>query len=297
MKLDRLLGITMELLMKKRVTATEMASRFEVSARTIYRDMELINQSGIPVASFSGTDGGFEIMNGFFLSKQHFSIDDFSIIYSLLKGIHGAVGGKTFVSLVNKIGSLQPALLDASLQKKIVFDMSVSKEEKEVLLPLLEAINQSKRVTFNYINASAQISEREIEPFNLLWEKGIWYLDGFCLSRKDKRFFRLARITKPEILEEIFRPRVEDTCSVHKQEQGTNVHLRFDLNARPRVFEQFPEEWTYHGDFVEVKTIFYSKEYALSVILSYGSQVEILSPNKLKKDLIGKLNEISDIYL
>lgn len=92
MKLDRMLGITMELLAKRRVTATELAARFEVSIRTIYRDVDLINQAGIPVASFTGTDGGFELMNGFFLTKQHFSVDDFSVIYNLLKGMKGAMG-------------------------------------------------------------------------------------------------------------------------------------------------------------------------------------------------------------
>ncbi|QQK80076.1 YafY family transcriptional regulator [Salicibibacter cibi] len=296
MKLDRLLGITMELLTNKRVTASELASRFEVSVRTIYRDIELINQSGIPVASFSGTDGGFEIMNGFFLSKQHFSIDDFSVIYNLLKSMEGAVGGNTFTSLVNKLGSLQPALLDERLQKKIVFDMSTSVEEKEILLLLLEAIDQSKRVTFTYINASGQISERKIEPLNLLWGQGAWYLDGYCLLRKDNRYFRMSRISKPEVLEETFDPRADSKRLVHSEEQGIDVHLRFNLTAQPRVFEQFPGEYTFHGDFVDVQTIFYSKEYALSVILSYGSKVEILSPNDLRQDVIDKLNEIRKIY-
>ncbi|QQK75444.1 YafY family transcriptional regulator [Salicibibacter cibarius] len=296
MKLDRLLGITMELLTKKRVTATELASRFEVSIRTIYRDIELINQSGIPVASFSGTDGGFEIMDGFFLSKQHFSIDDFSVIYSLLEGMEGAVGGKTFTSLVNKLSSLQPALLDEGLQKKIVFDMSTSEAEKEVLPSLLAAIDQSRRIAFTYINASGQVSERKMEPLNLLWEKGTWYLDGYCLLRKDNRLFRCSRMTKLEVFDETFSPRSESKSPIHAPEQGTNVHLRFDLTAQPRVFEQFPGEYIFHGDFVDVQTIFYSKEYALSVILSYGTMVEILSPDELKQDLIDKLKEIRKIY-
>ena len=76
MKLDRLLGITMELL-TKRVTATALAARYEVSVRTIYRDVDLINQAGIPIASYPGADGGFELMSGFYLTRQHFSVDDF----------------------------------------------------------------------------------------------------------------------------------------------------------------------------------------------------------------------------
>lgn len=297
MRLDRLLGITMELLVKKRVTATELAARFEVSVRTIYRDIDLINQSGIPIVSFSGTDGGFELMDGFFLTKQHFSIDDFSMIYHLLKGIEDAVGGFQFTSLANKLSSLQPAVLNGGLQKKIVFDLSASEGEKAIVLPLLQAINQSRRITCTYTNAYGQISEREIEPENLLWERGSWYLEGYCLLRKEKRYFRLSRITNLEVLEEMFFPRVKSKCEVvHGQEQGTDVHLRFDLTAQPRVFEQFPGESTHHGNFVDVKTVFYSRDYALSVILSYGSKVEILSPDDLKRDLMEKVKEIYDIY-
>lgn len=296
MKLDRLLGITMELMTKKRVTATELASRFEVSVRTIYRDIELINQSGIPVASFSGTEGGFEIMDGFFLTKQHFSIDDFSVIYSLLKSADGAVSGPKFKSLINKLGTLQPALLNEGRQEKIIFEISASEREKEIIFSLMEAIDQSKRITLTYTNAFGQLSDRKLEPLNLLWERGAWYLDGYCLSRKDKRYFRVSRMTNLDVSEEIFSPRAGYKRPV-VHAQGINVHLRFDLTSQPRVFEQFPGEFTLHRDFVDVETVFYVREYALSVILSFGSKVEILSPDDLKKDLFEKLNEIRKIYL
>jgi predicted DNA-binding transcriptional regulator YafY len=296
MKLDRLLGITMELMTKKRVTATELASRFEVSVRTIYRDIDSINQSGIPVVSFSGTDGGFELMSGFFLAKQHFSIDDFSMIYSLLQSADRAVDGPNFKSLINKLGTLQPALLNEKRQNKMIFDISASEDEKEIILPLMKAIDQSKRIFLNYTNAYGQVSERRIEPLNLLWARGVWYLDGYCLSRKDKRYFRVSRMANLEVLDEPFHPKAEYKRPVQEQEQGINAHLRFDLTAQPRVFEQFPGEFTIQGDFIEVKTIFYSREYAVSVILSYGSKVEILSPDELKNDLIQEVNKIGKIY-
>lgn len=295
MRLDRLLGITMALLTKKRVTATELSSRFEVSIRTIYRDIELINQSGIPVTSFSGTNGGFELMNGFFLKKQHFSIDDFSVIYNLLKSAEGAVGGSKFTSLINKISTLQPTLFNAECRDKIIFDISASEEEKEIILPLMEAVDQSKRIELTYTNASGQVSERKIEPLNLLWERGIWYLDGYCLSRKDKRYFRVSRISNLEVLKEQFNLRA-DFKRPYVQKQGTNVHLRFDLSVQQRVLEQFPGNFTKQGNFIDVKKIFYSRDYAVSVILSYGSKVEILTPDDLKNDLIQQINEIRRIY-
>jgi predicted DNA-binding transcriptional regulator YafY len=297
MRLDRLLGITMALLMKKRVTARELASRFEVSVRTIYRDIELINQSGIPVTSFSGSDGGFELMSGFFLTKQHFSLDDFSVIYNLLKGMEGVAGGQKFTSLVHKLSAIQPALLNRKRQENIIFDLSASEKEKEVIHPVLQAIDQSKRIDFGYTNAFGQTSERKIEPFHLLWERGIWYLEGYCLLRKDKRCFRVSRIGNLKVLEETFSPRAEDNRPRYAQEnQGTQVHLRFDLKVQERVMEQFQGEFTLCGDFIDVQTIFYSRDYAIPVILSYGSKVEIVSPDELKDDFIQQLEEIRKIY-
>lgn len=295
MKFDRLLGITMALLTKRRVTATELASRFEVSIRTIYRDIELINLSGIPVTSFSGTDGGFELMSGFFLTKQYFSIDDFSVIYNLLKEMDGAVGGREYTTIINKLSTLQPALLLEDRQDKIIFDMSASEEEKEIIFPLLKAIDQTKRIEFTYTNAFGHESTRKIDPLNLLWERGTWYIDSYCLLRKDKRYFRVSRITNLEVLEEPFTRKIQ--YKRLDQEHGTNTHLRFALSAQPRVFEQFAGEFTLHGDFIDVQTIFYSREYAISVILSYAEKVEIISPVELKNDLMQKINDIQKVYL
>lgn len=295
-KLDRLLGITMTLLTKKRVTAPELASRFEVSTRTIYRDIELINQSGIPVTSLFGKNGGFEIMEGFFLTKQHFSFEDFSMIYNLLKGAGDAVGGEEFSTIINKIGTLQPSLLNEEHQDKISFDFSASNEKKELIHPLIKAIEQSNRIKLTYTNTSGQVTERKIEPLNILWEKGIWYLDGYCLLRKDKRYFRVSRMSHLQVLEERFKTTMDHQRPIN-QKQGTSVHLRFQLDTQQRVFEQFPEEYTAHENFIDVKTVFYSRDYAISVILSYGANVEIVSPESLKDDLIQMIKRIEKNYL
>ncbi|MGW9127154.1 helix-turn-helix transcriptional regulator [Paenibacillus chitinolyticus] len=295
MRLDRMLGITMELLTRKRVTATELAARFEVSIRTIYRDVDLINQAGIPVASFTGTDGGFELMNGFFLTKQHFSVDDFSVIYNLLKGMEGAMGGPS-VSLMQKLSGLQPALLKGGHHDKIVFDMSTSEGEKEIVHPLLHAINRTRVLAFSYTSATGTLSQRKVEPIKLYWERGAWYLEGYCLSHQAKRFFRVSRITELEVLDHHFQPRVLSSLPAEEEAQGVQAHLRFDLTAQPRVYEQFQGECTHHGDYIDVHTVFYSQEYAISIILSYSSKVTIISPDELKQDLMEKINEIQKLY-
>lgn len=293
MKLDRMLGITMELMSKKRVSATELADRFEVSVRTIYRDIELINQAGIPVVSYSGQNGGFELMNGFFLTKQHFSLDDLSVIYNLLKGMEGAMGGKS-AALMNKLSSLQPALKNESLDK-IIFNMSTPEQEKEIIHSLVHAINQKRVISFSYMSASGTCSKRRVEPTMMCWERGAWYLEGYCLLRRAKRIFRISRLSALDVSEECFSPR--KTLSLPDEEiEGLNVHLRFDVKALPRVAEQFLGECVPQGNYIDVHKVFYSKEYAISVILSYGTNVEIISPEELKLDLLNAIKEIQNMY-
>lgn len=295
MRLDRMLGITLELMTKRRVTATELAARFEVSVRTVYRDIELINQAGIPVASFTGAEGGFELMDGFFLTKQHFSVDDFSLIYNLLKSMEGAIGSK-FTTLLHKLGSLHPALLNGERDDKLIIDLSTAENEKPIIHPLFNAIHETKVVAFSYTSTSGTATERKVEPNRLYWEKGAWYLEGYCLLRRAKRFFRITRMAALQISEETFLPREVSTAPAEEAFQGTQVHLRFDIAARQRVLEQFPGECTHHGTHIDVKTIFYVREYALSVILSYGSKVEIMEPDDLKHDLMKAIEDIQQLY-
>ncbi|CAH1200590.1 hypothetical protein PAECIP111893_01478 [Paenibacillus plantiphilus] len=299
MRLDRMLGITLELMTKRRVTATELAARFEVSVRTVYRDIELINQAGIPVASFTGAEGGFELMDGFFLTKQHFSVDDFSLIYNLLKSMEGAIGSK-FTTLLHKLGSLHPALLNGERDDKLIIDLSTAENEKPIIHPLFNAIHETKVVAFSYTSASGTSSERNVEPNRLYWEKGAWYLEGYCLLRRAKRFFRITRMAALQISEATFRPRDQpievSAAPVEEAFQGTEVHLRFDPAARQRVLEQFPSECIHQETHIDVKTIFYVREYALSVVLSYGSKVEIMKPDDLKQDLLKAIEDIQQLY-
>jgi len=295
MRLDRLLGITLELMAKKRVTAAELADKFEVSVRTVYRDVELINQAGIPVASFTGADGGFELMNGFFLTRQYFSVDDLSVIYSLLKVMEGAMGGAVSPAL-RKLASLHPGLANEGSQEAVVLGISVPEHERDIVQELFRAIRQSRVVQMAYTSASGSATERILEPLNLLWEKGVWYLEAYCRWRGARRYFRLSRIDRLQVSEETFAPRPITDESEPEDVQGIFAHLRFDLSVRTRVLEQFPGECTYQGDFIEVRTVFYKKEYALSVIASYGTNVDIVSPDELQGDVIAYIEAIRRHY-
>lgn len=296
MRLDRLLGITLELMAKQRVTAAELSAKFEVSVRTVYRDIELINQAGIPVASFTGADGGFELMSGFFLTRQHFSVDDLSVIYSLLKAMEDTMGG-TVTAAMRKLTSLHPALANEDKHTSLLLNLTAPVNERTHVQLLFQAIRQSRLVVLAYSDSSGTMSERTVEPINLLWEKGIWYLEGYCRLRRGKRYFRISRILRIEMTESVVTPRKKPDAPEQDSEQGVQVHLRFDPSVRQRVFEQFPGECRYEGDRIEVETTFYKQEYALSVIVSYGTKVDIVSPDIMREEVIDHLEAIRQHYL
>jgi predicted DNA-binding transcriptional regulator YafY len=295
MKLDRLLGITLELMAKKRVTAAELADKFEVSVRTVYRDIELINQAGIPVVSYAGADGGYELTDGFFVTRQHFSVDDLSVIYSLLKAMEGAMGGAVS-SAMRKLSSLHPQLAGDGDREAIVLGISVPERDRHHVQELFRAIRQCRVVRLAYTDFAGSPSERLVEPMNLVWSKGVWYLEAYCRKRRAKRYFRVSRIDRLEVSEETFIRRALPNEPEREEVQGIRAHLRFDLSVRTRVLEQFPGECAYLGDCIEVRTTFYNKEYALSVIVSYGTNVDIISPDELRKDVIAHIDAIRRHY-
>lgn len=295
MRLDRLLGMTLELMSRKRMTAAELAAKFEVSIRTVYRDIELIDQAGIPVASFTGADGGFELMNGFFLTRQYFSVDDLSVVYMLLKAMEGAMGSAVRPAM-RKLASLSPELANDGICEAVILSIGTSDYERSMIQKIFEAVRQSHVVELGYTSASGTATERSVEPLNLMWEKGVWYLEGYCRLRKSKRFFRVSRISSLEVSDEKFIPRQFSNEPERDESPKICTHLRFDPTVRTRVLEQFPGECTYLENAIEVHTTFYNKDYALSVIASYGMNVEIVSPPELEKDFIAHIEMIRQHY-
>ncbi|WP_163874547.1 helix-turn-helix transcriptional regulator [Paenibacillus favisporus] len=296
MRLDRLLGIVLELMVNQRVTAAELASKFEISVRTAYRDIDLINQAGIPVASFTGADGGFELMNGYFLTRQHFSLEDLSLIYSLLRNLEEAMGG-TVTPAMRKLASLQPGVVKKEKRDAIFFDLNTTEPNRDIVQMLVQAVRQSHVIHLDYICAAGTSTERSVEPLNVLWEKGVWYLEGYCRLRRAKRYFRVSRMTHLDVSEETFVPRTIPGGLEQEETKGIIAHLRFDQSVHTRVFEQFPGQCTYQGDHIDVHTIFYKMEYAMSVIASYGSNVYIMSPDELREEVTLHIESIHRHYL
>lgn len=304
LKLDRLLSITMALLNTKRVGAAELAERFEVSLRTIYRDMESINQAGIPIASFAGQDGGYEIMEGYRLERQSLSLDDFASIYSALRGIQSAADNQDVAGLLDRIGALIPAKSDQKATLSMDLHWLSTPAEKEKIRLLHATIKQNRLLSFEYMDFHGQETKRAIEPMGVYIKGYAWYVWGYCLTRLDLRVFRLSRINHIQQLQETFIRRnmeLEDSPNKWVQqdtEPQIEAVLRFNASMKTRVRDVFePDQIEVEQDgSMKVTCRYFTKEAVLRQVLSYGTEVKLVEPQEIVFQLRSHLAAISRMY-
>ncbi|RCW48314.1 putative DNA-binding transcriptional regulator YafY [Paenibacillus prosopidis] len=304
LKLDRLLSITMALLNTKRVGAAELAERFEVSLRTIYRDMESINQAGIPIASFAGQDGGYEIMEGYRLERQSLSLDDFASIYSALRGIQSAADNQDVAGLLDRIGALIPAKSDQKAALSMDLQWLSTPAEKEKIRLLHATIKENRLLSFEYMDFHGQETRRTIEPMAIYIKGYAWYVWGYCLTRLDLRVFRLSRINHLQQLQETFIRRnmeLEDSPNKWVQQDAepqVETVLRFKASMKTRVRDVFdPSQIEVEEDgSMKVTARYFTKEAVLKQVLSYGTEVKLIEPQEMVFQLRNHLAAISRLY-
>lgn len=308
MRLDRLLAITILLVNRDRVSAAELAARFEVSLRTIYRDMETINQAGIPIVSFQGKDGGFSVMENYRIDRQVLTVKEMCSLIAALRGVCRAVADPEINGAVEKIQSLLPSgeRLSTPGGQTVLIDVSPwyawrSEEGKTRLLQ--KAIDRGRLVSFVYTNAKGESAARTVEPMTIVLKEHTRYLYGYCRLREDYRFFRLSRLTDLELCEETFvrRPVEMDEHAWHFWEsEGPSVEviLRLDPHARVRVLDSFEPEQIVPdaAGRLLVRGRFSDRDWLLGMILSFGNLVEILSPQDLRTMVMEKALAILQIY-
>lgn len=304
MKLDRLLAITMTLLNQPRVSATDLADRFEVSLRTIYRDMEAINQAGIPIVSFAGSDGGYEIMQGYRLDKQVLSLEDFSSICSALRGVRSATDQSEIDQLIERIGALMPDRRSARDQSYVDLDFKLAPNDKVYMSPLQQAIRDFRLISFTYLDHQGAETERRLEPMGLFLKGYVWYMYGYCLTRMAIRVFRLSRIGDLKILPEQFVRRDYSLQDVEQQFMSradfkkVQAVLRFQSEAKTRVRDEFGfDQVTVNSDgTLSLTTYFSSIERAVQKILSFGSTVKVMEPPDLIVNMRHQIQKIAELY-
>lgn len=306
MKIDRLIGITMYLLNRNIVSARELAEKFEVSLRTIVRDVEALNMAGIPVSSSTGAGGGYEIIDTFKLNKQITNVDDYLSIITALKGICTAYDSRKLEATLEKFLAVSSCNKDG---QRVFLDFGVAKEGENVpqyIQALEDAISAQYMVEFDYTGGGGETKHRVVEPLALAYKWYAWYLFGYCTFRKDYRVFKLARICNLLTTKEPFIKEHSNVSELLEAHWNSDRRTYYDIKLLCRAEVKMPvmeylggrvlEEFE-NGDFVILLHSPENERMWFSLLLGFGDKVKVLEPDELKDRLLQKANEIQKLYM
>ena len=308
MKIDRLVSIIMILLDKKRIGAQELADMFEVSPRTIYRDIDTINMAGIPVCSTSGVGGGFEIMQEYKIDRKVFSTADLSAILMGLSSLSSLIRGDELVNAVAKVKSFIPAdrAKDIDLKaNQICIDLRPWIGNRN-LQPYLEIIKtamlENKLLSFAYADRYGNTTTRTAEPYQLVLKSSHWYWHGYCHTRNDFRLFKLSRTSNLQIQEEHFTPRNHQKPQLDFPDvmatMQTHIKIRIHTSVMDRVLDYCTyDHFSPDGDehFI-VDFPFIENDYYYNILFSFGNGCECMEPLHIRTELKRRIHDLAAIY-
>ncbi|MCO7124599.1 YafY family transcriptional regulator [Sporolactobacillus shoreicorticis] len=308
MKVDRLVSIIMILLDKERIGAQELADMFEVSPRTIYRDIDSINMAGIPVCGASGVGGGFEIMQKYKIDRKVFSTADLSAILMGLSSLSNMIRGDELVNALAKVKSFIPADRAKDIELKanqIYIDLSPWMGNRNIQ-PYLEviktALQESKLLSFDYADRYGNKTVRTAEPYQLVLKSSHWYWQGYCHKRNDFRLFKLSRISNLQMQEETFTPRDYQKPILDFEEiletLQTKIKIRIHKSVMDRVLDFCSyEDFSPDGDeHYIVRFPFIENDYYYTILFSFGDKCECLEPLHIRAEMKRRIYDLATIY-
>jgi predicted DNA-binding transcriptional regulator YafY len=313
MKLERLMAITILLLNRKRVQAQELAERLEVSLRTIYRDLDTLSGSGIPIVSYPGNEGGYEIMEDFRLDRQMLSFDELHTLFTALRGLHTTQAMKQhhMDRLLEKVGALVSRAEQERMSgtDQVVIDLTPWQSgaaSRALYESLHSAAGQKKRIRFTYTDRKGMETERLIEPHMLVLKGYAWYVHGYCLNRDDYRLFRLSRIRDLTIMPETFNRRSMTLAEVNErweeawEQESVDLVLRFTGKAVVSAMDHFDAADTQRqpdGSLV-VRTRYAYREHETLVrfLLGFNTDLYIVEPDHLAASVRQRAWEVFRLY-
>ena len=332
MPIEELFEFVYILIDKKKVTASEMAKHFGVSSRTIYRWIEALCLSGIPVYSLKGRGGGIAISENYTLDKTILSEEEKIAIVSSVKALNSLSGNSS--SLVNaniKAAEKLSHLTAASSRESDWLEVDFSpwsperQNVKQLFGILRDCILKKRQVTFDYFSGDGSFQRRTVHPWKLIYKGQAWYLQGWCILRKAERFFKLSRMRNVKMTgravtipkeskdfqneiqsKDLGRQAQKDRhpqSKTHKTENQVQIPL-VTIKAKikpakiPYLFDAFVcSKISPHKD-GSISATFTAPEapYLIGILLSFDSDIKILSPKKLAQEVQKKAEEILTLY-
>lgn len=298
MKDNRLFRILYYILENGKVTASELADKFEVSVRTIYRDIDSISSAGIPIYALQGKGGGIEIAEDFVLSKSLLSENEKQQIMSALKGLDN-----TAIQHENELLTKLSALFKIKSTNWIEVDFNNwqnNKLYKKTFDGIKSAILSKNIISFTYFSSNEKETSRSVKPVRLLFKSQDWYLYAFCLLRNDFRYFKLSRIKNLEIHIEKFDDSFEDVILKKEMPHDNTVHIKvkFDRKVAFRVYDELNGEITEDDEGNLYSEIEIPNDYNLyNYIFSFGDGAEVLEPKEIRMQIREMIDKMAEKYI
>lgn len=301
MKSNRMFGILCILLEKEKITAKELASYFEVSVRTIHRDLLDLSSAGFPVISQQGIGGGISLMPDFRYSKSALNKEDMDILIAAIHGLASIDDQLKIKSLLAKLRFSSEEHL--FLENDVIIDFT-SWNQKSTLIHNIKiirsAIARHQLLELSYYSGNGY-SHREVEPYKLIFKEESWYLFAYCTFRKDFRIFKISRITDLKIRESTFKERenyaIPSLNSQLANSSGVQVSIRMDQSYEFLAIDFFGIEnikTVDHNLFITFSTE--NPQWVLSTMAGLGDKAEILAPESLRQEMKEFLNQAKSLY-
>lgn len=300
--INRLLGMIYILMKQGTVTAAELSERFEVSVRTIYRDMDTLSAAGIPIYARRGKNGGICLTEQFVLDKMLITKEEQQEILSGLISLREtrADGEKNILQKLGEFFKTDPV-------DWLAIDLSDwSGSRKQLYEDIKHAVLERRLVRFDYYGKMGEMSRRTVEPVQLLFKEYTWYLRAFCRERNAWRIFKLFRMKRLEVLSEVFVPRDgsdgEAGAGAEDQKEpalsSAVIDIRIDRKEAYRIYDRFGEEEIEalpEGDFL-VHMHADVDDWVYGVILSFGSSAEVLAPEEIRQEVRQRILDMAERY-
>ncbi len=305
MKLDRMLYIITYLLNHRKVKAQELAEQFEVSVRTIYRDIDAIAQAGIPIVTYQGMDGGIGIIDGFKLDKNLLTGEEISKIVNALKGIQSINEDMKVKLLIEKLSGIgdHTGLIPAANDIRIdLSSWSRFDQLGKSIRRIKDAIRDHRLIHFLYYT-NERLTDRIVEPYQIVFKESNWYLYAYCRLRKDFRLFKLRRMSDFQILDERFAPRsfvIEEMQwnEAYDEEPLLPIVVLFDPVMKYSVDDIFGvESYEYQEDGrLRVNFNIPAGKWIYGFLMSFGDKAEVIEPVDLREKIYNMAEKISRVY-
>jgi len=288
MSSGRLFEILYLLLDRKQMTAADLAERFEVSVRTIYRDIDALSAAGIPVCATQGKGGGISLMDHYVLDRAIFSEAEQRALLTALQSLPSAANKdakETLTKLSGLFRRQETDWLEVDLSRWGSGEADRSKFET-----IKEAILHRRILRFSYASSYGRSTLRKVLPARMVFKGQGWYLQGFCLTRQDYRTFRVSRIFSLETLNETFAQELSPPPIETSDASGPScivVRLRFTPELAYRVYDEFDESCISIGEngSIMVTAALPEDPWLYGYLLSFGCGVEVFAPAEVRRTL------------